>query len=91
MKRRRNVRRRNGTAPSCPAPNRRRRNGGAEMALPRQRASGTGRPNHLKSRAHVTAEGAPSADRNYHLFIYIAISIYKSCINKIKCGKLNSV
>ena len=34
MKRRRNVRRRNGTAPSCPAPNRRRRNGGAEMSLP---------------------------------------------------------
>ena len=33
-KRRRNVRRRNGTAPSCPAPNRRRRNGDAEMALP---------------------------------------------------------
>ena len=34
MKRRRNVRRRNGTAPSCPAPSRRRRNGGAKMSLP---------------------------------------------------------
>ena len=35
MKRRRNVRCRNGTVPSCLAPSRRRRNGGAEMALPR--------------------------------------------------------
>ena len=33
MKRRRNVRRRNSTAPSCPAPNRWRRVGGAEMSL----------------------------------------------------------
>ena len=58
MKRRRNVRRRNGTAPSCLAPNRRRRVGGAET-YPTPIKGPLKPPEHHGSMVPISLRGAP--------------------------------